>query len=147
MNDHLPPLASIKAAATLLRSQHLAAGTPIAHSRALELVAHSYGYRDWNTLSSVLVQTAAPVWRIGARVHGHYLGQAFVATVLEVKDQGAGWACLALDLDQAVDVVTFDSFSSMRKRVNGVIGPKGVSAEKTSNGLPQLQVRLGEPPQ
>jgi hypothetical protein len=34
---------------------------------------------------------------------------------------------VSLDLDEAVDVVTFDSFSSFRKRVNGVIGKDGVS--------------------
>jgi hypothetical protein len=47
---------------------------------------------------------------------------------------------VSLDLDEAVDVVTFDSFSSFRKRVNGVIGKEGVSRERTSNGRPQLEL-------
>jgi hypothetical protein len=47
---------------------------------------------------------------------------------------------VSLDLDEAVDVVTFDSFSSFRKRVNGVIGKDGVSQARTSNGRPQLEL-------
>jgi hypothetical protein len=75
-------------------------------------------------------------------VSGTYLGQPFSARVLGVQalTSAPGNYRVSLDLDEAVDVVTFDSFSSFRKRVNGVIGETGVSRERTSNGRPQLEL-------
>jgi hypothetical protein len=60
----------------------------------------------------------------GARVTGAYLGQPFSARIVGVQaiTSAPGSYRVSLDLDEAVDVVTFDSFSSFRKRVNGVIG-------------------------
>jgi hypothetical protein len=73
-------------------------------------------------------------------VRGRYLGQSFSAVILAVEMIRPGWFRLTLDLDEAIDVVTFDSFSNFRKRVTGVIGPAGTSREKTSNGQPQLEM-------
>ena len=61
---------------------------------------------------------------------------------MAANPQANGWTHLTLDLDAPVDVVTFDSFSNMRKRIRGVVGPKGHTAEKTSDGQPHLQIDL-----
>jgi hypothetical protein len=49
---------------------------------------------------------------------------------------------VVLDLDQPVDVVTFDSFSNWRSRVTKVIGPDGRSFDATSDGIPHLVLKL-----
>ena len=53
-------------------------GVPVGHSRSLELLAHQYGYRDWNTLHARAGnQPARSPVAPGDRVAGHYLGQSF----------------------------------------------------------------------
>ena len=60
-----------------------------------------------------------------------------------------GWFRLVLDLDAAVDVdvdvVRFDSFSNMRKRIRVEVGPEGHSKERTSDGTPQVALDLDQP--
>jgi hypothetical protein len=41
-----------------------------------------------------------------------------------------------------VDVVTFASFSALRRRINAQVDEQGVSPRKTSNGLPHLVLSL-----
>jgi catechol 2,3-dioxygenase-like lactoylglutathione lyase family enzyme len=48
MSDSVTP----KSMATRLRADLAARGLAIGHSEALELVAHQYGVRDWNTLAA-----------------------------------------------------------------------------------------------
>ena len=139
----LPSLPNLKDQAKRLRAKLEAQGEPISHSRALELIAAQHGFADWNTLHAAAgnrpgLERLMP----GAKVTGAYLGQPFTALVVGVQTltSAAGLVRVSLDLDEAVDVVTFDSFSSFRKRVYGVIGEDGFSREKTSNGRPQLQL-------
>ncbi|WP_420407282.1 glyoxalase superfamily protein [Hoeflea sp.] len=139
----LPDLNSLKDQARRLRSRLGANGQAVSHSQALELVAAQHGFKDWNTLHAALGnRPGIDRLRPGAQVRGLYLGQPFTARVLGVQALTAapGSCRISLDLDEAVDVVTFDSFSSFRKRVTGVIGAEGVSRERTSNGRPQLEV-------
>ena len=49
---------------------------------------------------------------------------------------------VTLQLDEPVDVVTFDSFSAFRRRINATIGGDGRTVEKTSNGQPHLVLDL-----
>jgi hypothetical protein len=116
----------------------------ISHSRALELIAAQFGFNDWNTPARSSSEIAAGLEQLtpGARVTGAYLGQPFSARIVGVQalTSAPGSYRVSMDLDEAVDVVTFDSFSSFRKRVNGVIGKEGVSRERTSNGRPQLEL-------
>ncbi|OCW59411.1 glyoxalase superfamily protein [Hoeflea olei] len=139
----LPTLDALKDQARRLRSRLGANGETIGHSKALELIAAQYGFNEWNTLHAALgnrpgARSLAP----GARVTGAYLGQPFTARVVGIQalTSAPGNFRVALDLDEAVDVVTFDSFSAFRKRVNGVIGEDGKSRERTSNGRPQLEL-------
>ena len=139
----LPQLTALKDQARRLRARLEAGGETVTHSKALELVAAQHGYNDWNTLHAALGNRAGPESLVpGARVTGAYLGQPFSARVVGIQaiSSAPGHFRVALDLDEAVDVVTFDSFSSFRKRVNGIIGEDGVSRERTSNGRPQLEL-------
>ncbi|MBY8850328.1 VOC family protein [Saccharothrix sp. MB29] len=69
-----------KAMARRLRAGLAASGTAITHSRALELVAHQLGHRDWNTCHAALSAPAGPllvpVLRTfpGDQAHAFYCG-------------------------------------------------------------------------
>ncbi|WP_171101599.1 MULTISPECIES: glyoxalase superfamily protein [unclassified Ruegeria] len=136
----IPSIEDLKTQAKRLR-QHLSAeGVDITHSKALELIAHQHGARDWNTLHAQAGNRLH--LRVGDRVSGHYLGQAFTAEIRGMTMLGDGeHRRLTLQFDDPVDVVTFDSFSSFRHRVTGDIGWDGRSPRHTSNGEPQLVVR------
>jgi hypothetical protein len=139
----LPNLSTLKDQAKRLRTRLQAGGETVGHSRALELIAAQHGFNDWNTLHAVLGNRPGPESLApGARVTGAYLGQPFSARLVGIQaiTSSPGNYRVSLDLDDAVDVVTFDSFSSFRKRVNGVIGKDGVSQARTSNGRPQLEL-------
>ena len=136
----LPSLDQLKVQAKILRTQLQKDGQPTSHSKSLELVARQFGYRDWNTLHAAAGnQPPAPSLTVGQRVSGHYLGQPFQAEVLSVQTHpSTGRMRVTFDFDEAVDVVRFDSFSAMRKRVSCFITPDGYTVEKTSNGEPQM---------
>ncbi len=138
----LPAIADVKEQAKRLRAKLEADGSGVGHGKALELIAHQYGYRDWNTLHAAIGNRPPVAWNVGDHVRGRYLGQSFSAEILAVETVRPQWFRLTLDLDEAVDVVTFDSFSNFRKRLTGVVGPGGTSREKTSNGRPQLEVNM-----
>lgn len=132
----------LKAQARRLREAMTAAGTPVSHSRSLELVAKSHGMRDWNTISAMAQRAdnapRAPA-SVGATVSGEYLGQRFSGTVLSLRKlSSSDFYAITLHFDEPVDVVTFDSFSSFRRRVNGTIDAKGTSPQRTSNGRPHI---------
>ncbi|MEQ8934530.1 MAG: glyoxalase superfamily protein [Amphiplicatus sp.] len=137
----LPGLDALKRQARRLRDGLEADGDFITHSESLELIAKQYGYRDWNTLHAACGNRPAPApLALGARVTGRYLGQPFAARVIGVEAQGHGRMRLSLDLDEPVDVVTFESFSAFRRRITGVVNEDGKTSEKTSNGAPHLVV-------
>lgn len=137
----LPSLEALKTQAKRLRKGLEQDGDFISHSESLELIARQYGYRNWNTLhAAVGNRPPRPALQVGARVKGRYLGQAFDGEIVGVETLSPGRMRVTLDFDEAVDVVAFESFSAFRKRVSCVIGEDGKTAEKTSNGLPQLEL-------
>ena len=139
----LPCLDALKAQAKRLRSSLAARGTEMSHSRALEAIAEQYGFRDWNTLhAAVGNRPALDPYQLGTRVRGYYLGQPFEAKLLGVQALTAreGHYRLTLDLDEPVDVVTFESFSAFRKRVHCTIDGSGRTAAKTSDGRPHVEL-------
>lgn len=77
---------------------------------------------------------------VGDRLSGTYLSQPFAAQAIAVSMLKPGWVRLELHLDEPVDVVTWDGFSNFRRRIRGVIGPKGHSVERTSDGQPHLHI-------
>ena len=143
-STHLPSIDALKEQAKRLRRDLAADGAVIGHSRSLELLAHQHGYKDWNTLHAAVGNQppASPVVP-GQRVRGHYLGQPFEGKVKALESfSRTDRFRIALHFDEPVDVVTFDSFSAYRQRVSCVIGPDGVTVEKTSNGEPQLRLQI-----
>lgn len=134
----LPSLEAAKAQASYARADLAAKGRDISHSAALELVAKSFGQRDWNTLHAAIGnQPRAPV-HIGQIVPGRYLGQDFLAEVIDITQVSEGLYEVTLAFEKPVDVVTFDSFSNFRNRVRKVIGADGRSEDTTSDGVPHL---------
>ena len=142
MTNTLTSIAAAKSAARELRARLAEEGRRIGHGQALELIARQNGFRDWNACHAALEASETPLWQPGARVRGRYLSQPFEATVVSATRVRPGWVRLELDLDQPVDVVRFESFSSLRKRVQGTVGPAGVSRERTSDGQPHLVVEM-----
>lgn len=133
-------IAEAKAQAKSLRSTLAAQGTIVGHAKALELVAHQNGARDWNTLSAQLAKAAPPPFSLHQRVRGHYLRQAFTGEIIAITSSSSGYS-LSVRFDEPVDTVTFESFSNMRRVARGVVDDRGHSAEKTSNGMPHLIIR------
>lgn len=138
----LPSLNALKDQARRLRKSLEADGTTITLSKSLELLAHQYGRKDWNTLSAAAERTPRSLpATVGGRVRGRYLGQAFEADVvgmqsLSTQDRHR----ITLRFDRPVDVVTFASFSNLRRRISCVIDGAGRSVEKTSDGYPHLEL-------
>lgn len=139
----LPSLEGLKEQAKRLRNALEAEGQKTSHSKALELVASQYGFRDWNTLHAA-VGNRPPLnpWMLGSKVKGFYLGQPFEAEILGVQAMATQPVRyrLTLHFDEPVDVVTFESFSAFRQRVHCTIDETGRTVEKTSNGRPQVEL-------
>lgn len=130
-----------KARAREIRAERRAADSSISHAAALEAVAAEQGCGDWNTLSARLSNLPEVPLQVGDFVEGRYLRQPFTGTVVAVHSLGDGRAFeVSIDLDEPVDVVAFDSFSNMRRRVNATISPGGVSPSRTTDGVPHLVV-------
>ena len=137
----LPSLDAIKQQAKRLRAGLDEDGDFLTHSESLELIAKQYGFRDWNTLHAAIGnRPPAPRFQLGGRVKGRYLGQPFTGEIVAIRSVPPDHFRIALQFDEPVDVVTFDSFSAYRSRVSALINRDGVTAEKTSNGLPQMIV-------
>jgi hypothetical protein len=137
-----PPIDDLKAQAKRLRQAMTDRGTPVSHSAALELVAQQYGARDWNTLSARAVKPNTPLVSrisIGSPVQGRYLDQPFTGRILALRALTSGGSYkITIHFDEPVDVVTFESFSAFRQRINAQIDENGISPRKTSNGVPHL---------
>lgn len=138
--DSLPSIDDLKLSARELRNDLSAKGTEISHSEALERIARDQGFKDWNALSAAAgrAEPACPVSQ-GDRVSGRYLGQRFMAIVMDVQFlEMPGRFRVTFHFDEPVDVVTFPSFSSLRQRVTCTLNADGRTAQKTSNGEPHL---------
>jgi len=138
----LPTLIDAKTKAKALRKRLAAEGVEIGHSKALERIAQDYGFRDWNGLSAAIAVDRSYTWNVGKRVTGRYLGQPFAAAVLSSQRLRPGWYRLVLNLDDAVDVVRFESFSNLRKQVRVEVGPQGHSRERISDGTHHVELDL-----
>lgn len=142
-NTPLPSIEALKAQARNLRGSLENEGNFIKHGEALEFIAAQYGYRDWNTLHAAAGHALRGALSVGSKVSGAYLGQPFTGTILSLTALGGGTHFrVSLDLDQAVDVVRFDSFSALRKRISGTVDRQGLSHARTSDGTPHLVIEV-----
>jgi hypothetical protein len=142
MTRDLPTISKAKQEAKHLRATLAEQDEAISHAQALERVAHRHSFRDWNAFHAEMRNRPPQAWTVGGRVTGRYLSQPFAATVLAAEPLRRGWGRLVLDLDAAVDVVRFDSFSNLRKRIRVEVGPEGHSKERTSDGAPHVALDL-----
>lgn len=146
MTTAYPTIEELKSQAKRLRQAMEARGTAISHSAALELIARQHGVRDWNTLSALATRpNEEPIAAIsvGSLVRGRYLNQPFTGKVLALAAQpGGGLHKITIHFDEPVDVVTFESFSAFRQRINAQVDSNGVSPRKTSNGVPHLVLEI-----
>ncbi len=82
----LPSVEALKAQAKKLRAEL----TQISHAKALELVAHQWGYRDWNTLAALAGQNGqtptAISWGTGSMAPN--LGQSFSGEIIAAQQAG-----------------------------------------------------------
>jgi len=137
----LPSVAQMKAQAKRLRAALAAKGQDLSHSQALELLSAQYGFKDWNTASATASRPNHMPFSVGDRVSGTYMQQPFDGEILSLSRVGpSGQYRVILQFDTPVDVVTFDSFSAFRSRVNVLIHPDGVAVKSTSNGEPYLRM-------
>ena len=139
-----PYLNELKQQARRLRSEIAAKSAPISHSQSLEMIAHQQGFKDWNTLhASASNRPAFEKLGLGDTVRGRYLGQAFEGEVVGIRTVKLGQLYhVSIQLEQAIDVVTFDSFSNFRRRLSCTVDQSGVSPAKTSNGKPHMKLEL-----
>lgn len=138
----VPTVTAAKAQAKRLRASLQADGTAISHAKALELVAAQHGYRDWNTLHAAISRAGTVLPGLGDEVEGRYLGHAFKATVVGAEASRPGWTRLSFDLERPVNVSKFASFSVLRKRIAGTLGPDGRTREHTSDGVPHISLSI-----
>ena len=142
--DPLPSVEELKAQAKRLRTQLAVLNTPVSHSQSLELLAQQMGLRDWNTLQAraSAISNHRPPWAVGDFVRGRYLDQPCSGRIVSLSSVAGGRYRMTLHLDEAVDVVTFDSFSSYRQRINATVDSHGRSVGKRSDGVPHLLLQL-----
>ncbi|MEM9582115.1 MAG: glyoxalase superfamily protein [Pseudomonadota bacterium] len=140
MTRDLPTLIDAKNMAKALRKRLADEGVILAHSQALERIAQDHGFKDWNGFHAAIEARQSEARRVGARVTGRYLSQPFAAKILSSEPLRPGWFRLVLDLDEAVDVVRFESFSNLRKQIRFEVGPAGHSKERTSDGTPHVEL-------
>lgn len=142
MKTSLPSVLQAKGQAKRLGAKMTDEGAPVGHAKSLELIAHQFGFHDWNTMLAAVGNSPPTALRIGDLIRGAYLSQPFTAHLVSVTALKPGWFRLALHLDEAVDVVTSVGFSNFRTRVYGIVGPNGHSVERTSNGETHIKIDL-----
>ena len=111
MVSHIYTRVQAKARARQIKAEH---GASMSLSAALEHVAREMGFRDWNTASARLSNLPEAAWQVGERVIGHYLKRPFAGRIHGVRElqDGAGYE-VTLHFDEPVDVVDWESFSSL----------------------------------
>ncbi len=135
----IPSRDVLKAQAKRLRADMKTNGTEMTHATALETVAHQWGMRDWNTLVAKASKNDIH-WYPGQRTAGRYLGHPFTGVIKAARLASSGFWSLTVRLDEAIDVVESDQFTSFRQQINTTINPDGRSAQKTSNGQPHMVI-------
>ena len=145
-SQKIPGVSDLKDQARRLRQALADQGTQIAHSKSLELLAQQYGAWDWNTLRAWADKPTIPQPpAVGDPITGRYLGQPFTGVLKSLARRGrdSAWH-VSIQLDQPIDVVSFDSFSSWRHRISGVVDQNGRSTRQRSDGTPHLVVEWSD---
>lgn len=137
-----PSAQTLKSEAKALRAERERIGENLSHSAALELVARSHGYRDWNTARAALPERVAVPWQVGQRVSGLYLDQPFTGMLIGVQLLGYMQNyTVTIQFDGPVNVTPTFMFAAYRHRVVSTIDIHGISNAMRGNGNPQMIVR------
>lgn len=137
-----PSAQTLKSEAKALREQSAKAGENLTHGAALEAVARAHGFRDWNTARASLPERMAVPFQLGMRVKGHYLSRPFNGVLIAVAVlSDLQHYDITVKFDEPVNVTPTFMFASLRQRVNATVDINGNSAARTSNGVPQMQLR------
>ena len=141
MDSPIPSRKTLKSQAKRLRATLSEQGKTISHAQSLEVIAQTYGARDWNTLNARSfdeTRTNHSDWQVGQRVSGQYLGHRFTGQIKAARSIGSTHLALTLVFDKAVDVVDSEHFSNLRRQVNCTVGPDRRTSAKTSDGQTQV---------
>ena len=137
-----PSAHSLKSEAKALRAQREQAGETLSHGAALEAVARSHGYRDWNTARAALPDRIVAPWQVGSRVKGLYLDQPFTGMLIGVQLLGNMQSyTVTIQFDEPVNVTPTFMFAALRHRVVSTIDLQGTSYAMRGNGNPQLVLK------
>jgi hypothetical protein len=137
-----PSAQTLKSEAKALRDQRAKAGENLTHGAALEAVAQAHGFRDWNTARASLPERMAVPFQLGMRVTGHYLSRPFNGVLLAVAVlSDLQHYEITVKFDEPVNVTPTFMFAALRQRVTATVDIHGNSAARTSNGVPQMQLR------
>lgn len=130
---------TLKSEARSLREERAKAGETLSHGAALEAVARSHGFRDWNTARAALPDRVAVPFQVGQRVKGLYLEQPFTGMLIGVQllSDMRHYTVTVL-FDQPVNVTPTFMFAAYRHRVVSTIDIHGTSSALRGNGHPQM---------
>ncbi|WP_430539094.1 glyoxalase superfamily protein [Ruegeria pomeroyi] len=81
----------------------------------------------------------------GGRVTGCCLSQSVAAMGLVLRALRPGRVRLVCDLDEAVDVVRFGSFSSLRMQIRVKVGPARRSKDRNPGGIAHVVLDCAHP--
>lgn len=137
-----PSAQTLKSEAKDLREQRAALGETLSHGAALEAVARSHGYRDWNTARAALPDRVVAPWQVGQRVGGLYLDQPFTGMLIGVQLLGNMQNyTVTVQFDSPVNVTPTFMFAALRHRVVSTIDLHGISNATRGNGNPQMVLK------
>jgi len=140
-----PGVSELKSQAKRLRKALNENGQSLSHSQALELVSAQHGFRDWNTACATASRPNEFPFSVGTRVSGTYMQQPFRGEITALSKTGPkDQYRVTVQFDEAVDVVTFDSFSAFRSRVTCLVNSDGIAVKKTSNGEPYMRLTVSD---
>ena len=133
---------TLKSEAKVLRETRAAAGETLTHGAALEAVARSHGFRDWNTARAALPDRVAVPFQVGGRVKGTYLDVPFRCMLIGVQllSDMAHYK-VTVNFDEPVNVTPTFMFATLRHRVMATVDIHGISSALRGNGSPQMVVR------
>lgn len=136
-----PSIQTLKSEARALRESRAKGGASMTHSAALEAVARTHGYRDWNTARATLPDRAVVPFQVGMRVKGAYLGQSFRGVLIGVQMlSDMQHHQVTVRFDDPVDVARSELFSTFRQRVVATVDVYGASMARTGDGQPQMRL-------
>ncbi|MCR6633759.1 glyoxalase superfamily protein [Devosia sp.] len=136
-----PSAQTLKSEAKNLREERAKTGQPITHGAALEEVARTHGFRDWNTARAALPDRVAVPFQVGMRVKGFYLEQPFRGLLIGLQlSTDMQHHKVTIQFDEPVNVTPTFMFAAHRQRVTATVDIHGLSPALRGNGQPQMRL-------